>query len=329
MSTLLSLIWLNVKKYPWQWTLLTILLLLLAGLWVADPLYSSYAVDQLTALGQGKQVNYVFLFGMWAIIFFSMSIVQAYEKFLEWKLGMHLELDFVQRAYHHVLKLPAGFHVQQRAGESMKAIDEGGTELAYLQRIMLDLLPSIASSLVFLIISYVIQPLLAIILLVTLVLYSGIVVFGSIKTSALQQKANKAWVKPTGRAFDAITNIFTVKSSAREDDELKRMRRGHGQVMKYQLKVNKRWAFIEGMNFFMLARILLIGIGIVLLAKGLLTLGQVYYFQLSFFRVLVPFEILANALPTWNKSVGKVKLAQSLFTIDEESSGEKGNHRQS
>lgn len=323
MRTLLSLIWLNVKRYPWQWTLLSILLLLLAGLWVADPLYSSYAVDRLTAIGQGKEVNYVLLFGVWAIIFFSMSIVQAYEKFLEWKLGMHLELDFVQRAYHHVLKLPANFHVQQRAGESMKAIDEGGTELAYLQRIVLDLLPSIVSSLVFLIISFVIQPLLAIILLVTLILYSSIVVFGSIKTAALQQKANKAWVKPTGRAFDAITNIFTVKSSAREDDELKRMRRGHGQVMKYQLMVNRRWAFIEGMNFFMLARILLIGIGIILLAKGLLTLGEVYYFQLSFFRVLVPFEILANALPTWNKSVGKVKLAQSLFTIDEEAQGQK------
>ena len=318
MRLVLPLLWQHMKKMPRLWAGLAVLTTLMAALWVIEPLYSSYAVDALLTLADGKQVNFVQIFGWWGAVFFALSLVQGVEKYFQWKMVIDVELSFVQRLYRHALHLPMAFHVQQKAGEAMKVIDEGGSELSYVARILIDLFPSVLSSLAFLIISLFIEPLLAGVLMGTLLLYCIIIIVGTIKTEKLQDRANRAWVRPTGRAFDVFTNIFTVKSAARELSELERMQTGHRTVLKWQLKVNKRWAIIEAMHFFMLTRILLVGIGILLYVHGSLTLGELYFFQFSFFRVLVPFEILANVLPDWNKNVGKIKLAHSLFAIAQE-----------
>jgi ABC-type multidrug transport system fused ATPase/permease subunit len=69
---------------------------------------------------------------------------------------------------------------------------------------------------------------------------------------------------------------------------------------------------VEAVNFFMLTRILLIAIGILLLIDNQLTLGELYFFQFSFFRVLTPFEILGGILPHWNKQVGKIRMSEDI-----------------
>lgn len=318
MKLVLTLIARSFNRYPGHWLGIATFITVISALWVIDPLYSSYAVDELLKIAKGEEVNLLRIFGVWAIIFFTMSITQAIGKYLQWFIAMRLELDFARDAYQHVLHLPVSFHVQQKSGEAMKIIDDAGTELAYVYRILIDLIPSILSSLAFLIISVTIQPILAGVLMFSMLLYTAVIVFGSMKTMKLQMKANKAWVKPSGRAFDVMTNIFTVKSAGHEERETNRMKLGYDVVMKWQLKVNKRWAFIEAMNFFMLTRVLLVGIGILLFVKNILTLGEVYYFQYSFYRVLVPFEILASALPSWNRSINRIKMAYNLFTIDRE-----------
>jgi ABC-type multidrug transport system fused ATPase/permease subunit len=50
-------------------------------------------------------------------------------------------------------------------------------------------------------------------------------------------------------------------------------------------------------------------------ANDMLSLGFVYFFQASFFRVLTPFEMLGNILPQWNKQIGRVKLAEDLLAV--------------
>jgi ABC-type multidrug transport system fused ATPase/permease subunit len=104
-----------------------------------------------------------------------------------------------------------------------------------------------------------------------------------------------------------------VKSGAQETKELQRMHHIHEITEKKQQQVNKRWAGMEAINFFMLTRMLLVAIGIYLFAHDLVSLGLVYFFQTSFFRVLTPFEMLGGMLPQWNKNVGRVRLAEELL----------------
>lgn len=314
MHMLASLIGIHVRKHPWlaAWTYL--LALCVAALWVVEPLYSSYAVDQLMEIGAGGNVDLWRIALWWGAIFIALSIAQALGKYAQWWFDMTLELETVERAYRHLLHLPISFHNTQKTGEAMKTIQDGGDQLAYMiNRNLLQLGMSLGAAVTFLVVSFLIEWRLALILIGVLAAFMGLVIYGTMKTRALQDQANQLWIKPSGRQFDAITNISSVKSGAQEDRELSLIERLDGEGLALQLRINKLWALLEALHFFMLTRILLVAIGVLLMARGELTLGELYFFQFSFYRVLTPFEMLADVLPQWRKAYGKVKMMVALL----------------
>jgi ABC-type multidrug transport system fused ATPase/permease subunit len=298
--------------------------LVIAALWVVEPLYTSYAVDQLLSLQNGGHPNILRIAVFWGAIFVGLSISQAFGKYLQWWFDMTLELETVERAYDHVLRLPIAFHNSQKTGEAMKTISDGADQLAYMiNRNVLQLGMSLGAAVTFLVTSFLVEWRLAIILVAVLCVFMVIVFLGTLKTAPLQDKANQQWVKPTGRQYDAVTNISSVKSGAQEDRELATIERLHAEGLATQLRINKMWAFLEAMHFFMLTRILLVAAGVLLMVRGELTLGQLYFFQFSFYRVLTPFEMLADVLPQWRKAYGKVKMMHVLLGAEVEAGAEK------
>lgn len=314
MRMILDLIWQQMKRQPVLSAIAMILHVLLALLWVAEPLYSSFAIDRLLQLKAGVDVNVPLLLGGWALLFVVISITDGFEKYVSWQVDNLLYIHRREEVYAHALKLDIAYHTSVKSGETVKVLDEGADNLLDLQRsLFVDIGPSILSASIFLVLSFLIQPLLACILVLSLVLYTVIVVFGVKKTSQLQHEVNKIWVEAVGRAYDAATNIFSVKSNAQERYELELMEQSGRVAHRKQSQVSKRWALIEAMNFFMMTRLLLTAIGILLYIRNMLSLGGLYFFQASFFRVLTPFEILSSLLPQWNRKVGKVRLAQDIL----------------
>ncbi len=314
MRLILKLLWQQAKREPVLTSIAVTLHLLLAGLWVAEPLYSSFAIDQLLKIKDGAAISLPWLFGLWIGLFIVISITDGIEKYFSWETDNRLYIWRRENVYAHALHLDVAYHTSQKAGETVKVLDEGADNLLDLQRtLMVELGPSLLSATAFLVISFLIQPLLAGILIFSLLLYTGIVVVGVKRTSKLQHDVNKIWVEAVGRAFDAVTNILSVKSGAQERHEQQLMEKSGVRAHRKQQRVNRQWAFIEAMNFFMLTRLLLVGVGILLFIHDRLTLGGLYFFQFSFFRVLTPFEILANVLPQWNRKVGKVKMSQDIL----------------
>lgn len=304
----------QMGRYPGAYAALFTLIALTAGIWIAEPLYASYAINTMLRATEGQEVNYAVLFGGWIGLFMLVSAVQTVQKFVSWKLTEWMILDYREKVYGHVLRLGVSFHTRQKSGEVVKILDNAADTLADLQRqLLIQLIPSFISATVFLIIGYTISPVLSFVLLLSIVFYMGIALLGTRKTAKLQQEVNKLWVESIGRAFDAVTNVFSVKSGAQEEAELGRMEATHEKTYRTQQKVNRRWAMVEAINFFMLTRILLTGIGIYLFTQDRLSLGMVYFFQASFFRVLTPFEMLGSMLPQWNKQTGRVKLAEQLL----------------
>ena len=319
MRMLARLIGPHVRRHPWLSACVLGLSLCTAALWVAEPLYSSYAVDQLLSLQTGADVDIARIGLAWAAIFLALSLSQAFGKYAQWKFDISLELETVERAYAHVLKLPISFHNTQKTGEAMKTISDGADQLAYaLTRNILQLGMSLGAACTFLVTSFLIEWRLALILIGVIGLFMLIVLFGTLKTAPLQDKANQLWVKPSGRQFDAVMNISSVKSGAQELRELATVERLHRDGFTMQMRINKLWAFLEALHFFMLTRILLVAIGVLLMVRGELTLGELYFFQFSFYRVLTPFEMLADILPQWRKAYGKVKMMVTLLREDVE-----------
>ncbi|MDB4978990.1 MAG: hypothetical protein JWM56_1176 [Candidatus Peribacteria bacterium] len=294
--------------------MLLVLILLVATLWISEPLYSSYAIDRMLKAKAGAPIDYRYIFGAWFGIFILNSIVQTSQKFLGWKLTEQLVLSRREEVYTHILDLGISFHTKQKSGEVIKILDDGADTMAELQReLLIQLIPSSLTAFVFLVIGFIINPLLATILLVSICLYMIIAFTGTRSTVKLQQEVNKLWVESIGRAQDTISNIYSVKSGAQEKREMDTMRVIHQKTFSRQQKVNKRWAAVEAINFFMLTRIALVSVGIYLYTKDILSLGQVYFFQSSFFRVLTPFEMLGGMLPQWNKQVSKVRLSEEVL----------------
>lgn len=314
MKLLLSIFRRHARRHPRLAAWTAGLVALHTALWIFEPLYSSYAIDLLLGAKDGGAVPYRWIFGVWAVFFVVLSIVQALEKYATWQMDNTLVVDRREEVYRHVLALDIAFHTKQKSGEVMKILDEGADNAMELQRqLLFELLPSGVAALTFLAISVGIHPLLAGILFAMLLAYVGVVVVGLKRTAALQDKVNRLWVRGIGRGFDAITNIFSVHANAQAGREMRTMEGADAEAHRTQLKVNYRWALIESLNFFMMTRILLISVGILLYTSGDLTLGQLYFFQFSFFRVLTPFEMLAGLLPRWNRRVGKVRLSEQIL----------------
>src|SRR3989344_5054436 len=302
------------RRHPLEAALMLTCILALAAMWVSEPLYSSYAIDQLMLIKEGQAVNFYRIFGIWALIFIGLSVVQTFEKYISWQMDNRLLQERREEVYKHVLDLDIALHTKQKSGEIMKQVDEGADHLVDLQRnLFIDFGPSFLAATVFLIISFTIHATLALILVVSLLLYIGVALIGTNRTYKLQYGVNKLWVEAIGRAFDAVTNIFAVKSNAQRNYEMNLMKQAHAKAFALQQKVNRRWAAVEAINFFMLTRILLVSVGILLYVQEEITLGQLYFFQFSFFRVLTPFEMLAGLLPQWNKKVGKVRMSQMIL----------------
>ncbi len=316
MKTLFSVFRRHIAERPGWYAILGVLILFTSALWIAEPLFATYAINQMLRVQDGTDVNYPLLFGLWLGLFVLVSAVQTVQKFVGWKLTEWLILGYREHVYDHVLRLGIAFHTRQKAGEVVKILDSAADTLADLQRqLLIQLIPSFLSAAVFLAIGFSFSPLLSMVLVFSIFLYLAIALVGTRRTALLQSEVNDLWVRSIGRAYDSVTNIFSVKSGSQERAELQRMQDIHAETFATQQQVNRKWAIVEAVNFFMLTRILLTAIGIWLYARGILSLGLVYFFQASFFRVLTPFEMLGNMLPQWNKQVGRVRLAEDLLSI--------------
>lgn len=314
MSLIFRLLWQQAKRHPWQTGITSLLVVLLATFWIIDPLYSSWAVDTLLGAKTGADVPYAWVFAGWGALILCMSGVSALEKYWSWKIDNLLFHERRELIYNHVLHLDYAFHTSQKSGEVIKILEEGTDELVNLQReIFINFLPSLLTAIAFVAIGLTIEPRLVLVLIACLCVYIVIVLWGVQRTVKLQQVINRLWVKAMGRAYDAAQNIATVKSGGQETREVHTMMATHGEALTKQLRVNYRWSAIEALNVFQLTRILLIGIGIVLYVQDQMTLGQLYFFQGSFFRVLTPFEILSGILPEWNKRLGKIRMGEEIL----------------
>jgi ABC-type multidrug transport system fused ATPase/permease subunit len=204
---ILRIIRTHAKRHPFQAWTTGLLTAFVTALWVIEPVYSSHAVDQLLTLKTGGQVSLLWIFGIWGTIFVLTSLSQALEHYAMWDFGNLLVIERRNEVYRHVLDLDIAFHADQRSGEVMKIVDEAADMLWDLQRIIFqDLVPSFVAGILFLIIGFAIAPLLSLILILTLVMYSIVVLRGVKKTWPRQHAANKLWVSGMGRAFDAVLN---------------------------------------------------------------------------------------------------------------------------
>jgi ABC-type multidrug transport system fused ATPase/permease subunit len=311
---LLTIFLRSARKHPTFPLLFIPVALTLSALWVGEPLYGRYAIDRLLLLTESGDAPLLEVMAGWLGIYMLINVFQGCSHYIKWAIQHDLLAETRETYYEHALQLDISHHVRARGGEVMKKIDNAAdTVVDVVRQIFLDFIPTALTSLTFFLISFWISWQLALITLAVLPVYVIILYFYVRSTRKNWDKVTALWVKSLGRAYDAITNIFTIKSVASEEREVETMRAVHREGIRELRRVNVLWSLLEGIGYFMLMRIMLIGIGIYLYTQGELSLGSVFFFQFSFFRVVVPLEMLGGMMPRWSEKISKIQMAEDLY----------------
>lgn len=288
--------------------------ILMALVWIGEPLYARYAIDRMLLALQGASVPFVQLFAIWMGIFLLFNLISATMFYVKWAIQHDLLAQTRQLYYERALALDIRHHVKTRGGEMMKKIDNAADAMTDLTRqIFLELLPSSITAVIFLIISTFISWQLTVLIVALLPLFILLLAFSVRITRGGMDIVNALWVRSLGRGYDAMTNIFTVKSAGAERRELESMEEIHTKGIAELRKVNRAWSIFEGFGTFMLIRLCLIAYGMYLLVHGNLSLGSLFFYQFTFFRIVMPLEMLSNMMPRWNELMGKIRLAEEIF----------------
>jgi ABC-type multidrug transport system fused ATPase/permease subunit len=197
----------------------------------------------------------------------------------------------------------------------MKTIDNAADATHETTVHILAFPPTVLTSLAFFVLSFFVSWKLALIATAMVPFYLLLVTLYVRWTRRHWWRIQELWRTAMGRAYDASTNILTVKATGQEDAELARMQSLHQQSLSSLASVDFVWALFEGIGYFMILKILLITTGVLLLAHGEINLGQLFFFQFCFFRLVVPFEMLGSIAPRLSEKIAKIRAAEDLLAL--------------
>jgi ABC-type multidrug transport system fused ATPase/permease subunit len=207
-------------------------------------------------------------------------------------------------------------HLNRRAGAIIKKIDNASDTLWDLGfQIFEVIVPSTITGAIFLIIAARVHAPLTAGIATVLCVYGFMLWYVTGKAQPLQSYVSRVWVRVIGRAYDVATNILSVKSAGAEERELDRMRGLQAKAMAMQIKTDGFWSLLEGMNAMLILRAMVIGIGVVLVIHGSLTLGQMFFFLFIVFRLVAPIEVIGSFLPKWNEKMEKVRMGVQIGSL--------------
>ncbi len=206
---------------------LAILLTLLAKIIaVAAPVYLGTAIDRL-AEGEGARsaltAGLIFLLIFTGGRFLSAGLPQIRDWFFT-PVSQDAQRIVCVDAYGHAQYLSLNFHQTRRAGALNRIIERGASAVDYLLRfIAFNIGPTLVElGLAAILLATAYHPFLAVIALMTVVLY-GVFTFTMTEWRVLQRRRmNEADTELRARAIDSLTNFETVKAFASEAREIAR-----------------------------------------------------------------------------------------------------------
>lgn len=317
MHLLLTTLWQQFRTLPhllWAYCVLTTALV---AVWVADPLLGQRVIDSVGSLESGKlPPNFLNLFSMWMGVSVMLCALQALHKYLCWRIMNRSYIRFMQESYRSVLQMDVIQHLSRRAGAIIKKIDNASDTLWDLGfQIFEVIIPSSITGVIFLVIAFRVNVPLTAGITAMLATYGIALWFVTTKAEPLQKRVSRLWVSVVGRAYDVATNILPVKSSAAEDHELRKMRVLQDRAFSLQIRADRLWATLEGINMFIILRATIIGAGLALAVGGHLTLGELFFFLFIVFRLVAPIEVIGAFLPKWNEKMEKVRMGVQIASL--------------
>jgi ABC-type multidrug transport system fused ATPase/permease subunit len=221
------LLWQHVKPFKKRLILVSALGILSAIANGFVPYITGLFFDSLIAVSQGVASEG---FPLWLGLLALWGVIQLLSTHFDWfidrirrQMDIQLHLSIQARGFSHLLLLPMSFYKSARLNEAIEVVNKASWRTSSVLRTVVTLAPQLMSVFIGIILAATINLMMAGILLLGVALYSLLLTHILQNAAAKDDEAHATWNRSWNDAAAVIQQVESVKQSATEEDEIKKI----------------------------------------------------------------------------------------------------------
>src|SRR3989344_3639285 len=221
------------------------------------------------------------LIGLWLLLSLFSTYISNLTGYMGEVLGTKMSLEAEAEAYSHFLTLPILFHKKEQRGDILHKISRGSWSLQDIISTVSDVLPQWLMLLFSLVAMFIIEWSVAMIVLVSFVIYALLTIKFVKPEMAARKKEHAVFEKQYGNVYDKLYNVFMVKNFVMEDQEkenfFKSLVGKALPVVRTAAERSRKVSIVQGIVH-SLSFVAVLGAAIFFLREGNITPGQFIMF---------------------------------------------------
>lgn len=264
---------------------------------------------------------YVALLILWAVVQFITYI-------LDWRINITSEylsntiwLDYLSKGFGYLLNLPISFHKKNKMGEITNKINQAAGSLETIAgRIVIDLAPQILSILIALGVAFYLKPILASLLVLSVVIYVFVLLHKVKPLSAVQKAYYDKFGYIWGESYDVITNTLAIKQATAEKYEQDKMDRTMKSAVPLWMQLTKIWGALSLYQrlTILATQILIFCISVIYIHQGTMTIGELLAFNAYAAMIFGPFVTITRQWQTIQNGIVNIQETEKILQTEPE-----------
>ncbi|MDD3283792.1 MAG: ABC transporter transmembrane domain-containing protein [Candidatus Pacebacteria bacterium] len=252
-----------------------------------EPFFFKEVIDGLINLTEINEI--LGIFSIWVVIVLVNILFLIGISFLASFIANKIYHKLWIRTFNHLMNLSIDFFQENKAGSVIRNFERGLDNLymlhmGFFKNILINFLIII---ILFPVIFYL-NIKMALLFLASVPILIAFTIYGTRKTMDKQKEADNEWSEISGVAYDAITNIFLVKSFVLKNFLSEKIMKRTSKAYDSQVEAIKWWGFIAGFSrsIGLVLNILVFFVGGMLFINGDITIGGIIMF-VGFSTILI------------------------------------------
>lgn len=272
---------------------------------------------------------------LYALLLVSWAVIQLITYILDWRINILSEkfsniiwLDYLSRGFGYLLLLPASFHKTNKIGEVSSKINAAASALETIAgRIVIDLSPQILSIIIAFAITFSLQPFLASVLLLGVIVYVFIFSTKIQHTAVYQREYWDVLNFVFGESYDVVGNAMAIKQATAEEYERNRLSVKMKSAVPLWMRLTSLWGSLtlyQRMTI-LATQIIIFVVSVSYIHQGTMTIGQLMAFNAYAAMVFGPFTTIARNWQTIQNGIVNIQETEKILQIPTEPYDTKGS----
>lgn len=252
-----------------------------------EPFFFKEVIDGLINLTEINEI--LGIFSIWVVIVLVNILFLIGISFLASFIANKIYHKLWIRTFNHLMSLSIDFFQENKAGSVIRNFERGLDNLhmlhmGFFRNILINFLIII---ILFPVIFYL-NIKMALLFLASVPILIAFTIYGTRKTMNRQKESDNEWSEISGVAYDAISNIFLVKSFVLKNFLSEKIMKKTSKAYDSQVEAIKWWGFIAGFSrsIGLVLNILVFFVGGMLFINGDITIGGIIMF-VGFSTILI------------------------------------------